>query len=614
MKLFARIGNKLKAFLKRAPYGAVVVGILASIIIVSMPAPSAHALTTPKISFTFDDGFESFITRAAPTLAAHGLTGTAYVTTNFVGTTNFLTWDQVVSLQNDHGWEVGNHTLDHAELPTVSATEQERQMRDGKAALVAHGIDVDSFAAPYGAYDDTTLALSAQYHTSLRGFWDEGYNTYPSTSHLLMNQQVQIGDGDENKSVSVAQAKQYIDQAIANNKWLILTFHDITATQITPSNEDEAYTYPQADLDAIAAYAQAKIAANQLDDIRVRDGMFTAPPADTTPPVISGPTANATQTAATIGWTTNEASTSQVEYGTTTAYGNQTPLDSTLVTSHGVTLTNLTAGTDYHYRVTSKDAAGNTATATGSVRTAAEDTPPEEPQDRLEVGEQLTVGQQLTSSNGQYRLIMQGDGNLVVYDALNKPLWSASSNGKGGSRVVMQGDGNLVIYRSDNTPVWHTQTNGSGANKAVMQDDGNFVLYQGTKAMWSSKGGLIYSVLGASTQVSDRLIPGQQLSVGQSLYSRDGRYRLVLQGDGNLVIYSPRNRAIWSTKTNGKGGNRLVLQTDGNLVLYAGNKPLWSSKTSRKAVSSLVMQSDGNLVLYDTHSRPLWASHTSGRL
>jgi parallel beta-helix repeat protein len=64
-----------------------------------------------------------------------------------------------------------------------------------------------------------------------------------------------------------------------------------------------------------------------------------------------------TSTGATITWTTDEAATSQVEYGLTSSYGSTTTLDTNLVTNHSVNLTGLTAGTAYHYRVRSKDAA-----------------------------------------------------------------------------------------------------------------------------------------------------------------------------------------------------------------------------------------------------------------
>jgi len=78
-----------------------------------------------------------------------------------------------------------------------------------------------------------------------------------------------------------------------------------------------------------------------------------------TGPAISGVAASGiTTSGATIAWTTDVTSTSQVEYGTTTSYGTLTTLNSSLVTSHSVALTGLSAGTLYHYRVHSKNASG----------------------------------------------------------------------------------------------------------------------------------------------------------------------------------------------------------------------------------------------------------------
>jgi hypothetical protein len=98
--------------------------------------------------------------------------------------------------------------------------------------------------------------------------------------------------------------------------------------------------------------------------------------ADTTPPTISAVQAGTvTSTAATITWTTNEGADSQVEYGTTTAYGSSTTLDPAMRTGHSQPLAGLTPGTPYNYRVKSRDAAGNLATSANfTFVTAAADT------------------------------------------------------------------------------------------------------------------------------------------------------------------------------------------------------------------------------------------------
>jgi hypothetical protein len=70
-------------------------------------------------------------------------------------------------------------------------------------------------------------------------------------------------------------------------------------------------------------------------------------------------TASTTTATAQIAWTTNVPADSSVDYGTTTSYGYTTPVDSTMVTAHQVTLSGLAAGTTYYYQVNSTDANNN---------------------------------------------------------------------------------------------------------------------------------------------------------------------------------------------------------------------------------------------------------------
>ncbi|MCL7414070.1 MAG: DUF1349 domain-containing protein, partial [ANME-2 cluster archaeon] len=61
----------------------------------------------------------------------------------------------------------------------------------------------------------------------------------------------------------------------------------------------------------------------------------------------------------TIRWGTNELATSEVAYGSSTDYEYGSIVDSTRVTSHNITLTDLTPGTNYHYQITSIDEGGH---------------------------------------------------------------------------------------------------------------------------------------------------------------------------------------------------------------------------------------------------------------
>lgn len=103
---------------------------------------------------------------------------------------------------------------------------------------------------------------------------------------------------------------------------------------------------------------------------------------DTSAPALSTISASSiTRNSATISWTTNEPATTQIQYGLTTAYGSITPLVTTLTTSRTQTLSGLIPGTTYHYRVISKDAAGNTATSGDGVFSTAALSPVVDPLD-----------------------------------------------------------------------------------------------------------------------------------------------------------------------------------------------------------------------------------------
>jgi len=80
---------------------------------------------------------------------------------------------------------------------------------------------------------------------------------------------------------------------------------------------------------------------------------------DSTAPVISKTSLTVTSSGATVGWTTNEPSYGQLEYGLTTSYGNSTNPETTLGTSHLQTISGLTPNTWYHFRMWSQDAAHN---------------------------------------------------------------------------------------------------------------------------------------------------------------------------------------------------------------------------------------------------------------
>ena len=53
---------------------------------------------------------------------------------------------------------------------------------------------------------------------------------------------------------------------------------------------------------------------------------------------------------------------------------------------------------------------------------------------------------------------MQNDGNFVLYDVNNKPVWASNTAGNPGAYLAVQEDGNLVVYNQGGNPLWATNT------------------------------------------------------------------------------------------------------------------------------------------------------------
>jgi hypothetical protein len=114
------------------------------------------------------------------------------------------------------------------------------------------------------------------------------------------------------------------------------------------------------------------------------------------------------------------------------------------------------------------------------------------------------------------------------------------------------------------------------------------------------------------------LSPGKHLTPGMGLRTDNGNL-LVLQFDGNVVLYNSKHITIWSTNTKGYEPVQFIMKGDGNLVLYSTTGQAWASNTSGNPGAFLAVQNDGNLVIQrsgsqsGTSTNALWASGTSGR-
>ncbi|MDR6500590.1 subtilase family serine protease [Burkholderia ambifaria] len=225
-------------------------------------------------------------------------------------------------------------------------------------------------------------------------------------------------------------------------------------------------------------------------------------------------------------------------------------------------------------------------------------------------GTTLNPGQTLYSPSTNHELLMQYDGNLVLYNVTNGgAVWNSGTFGNTGAYAAFQPDGNFVVYSASGKALWFSSTNGAPHDQYLaVQDDGNMVIYESDIPIFSTATattGYFNSSSGPAVWKG-----GVTISNGQSFTSGNGANVLVMQGDGNLVLLR-QGVPQWNSGTFGHAGAYATMQTDGNLVVYSStHTPLWYSSTSGNPGAVTYVQDDGNVVIYT--QVPHWSTNTSG--
>ena len=124
---------------------------------VEVPAPEMREIdpAKPIVALSFDDGPSIYTSRILDTLASYGATATFFE----VGYNIDRYPDTVLQIYQS-GCEVGNHTLNHANLKTLSAEKADKEINGNLAKLnKIIGDEVRLFRPPYGNYNDTVKSV-----------------------------------------------------------------------------------------------------------------------------------------------------------------------------------------------------------------------------------------------------------------------------------------------------------------------------------------------------------------------------------------------------------------------------------------------------------------------
>lgn len=205
--------------------------------------------------------------------------------------------------------------------------------------------------------------------------------------------------------------------------------------------------------------------------------------------------------------------------------------------------------------------------------------------ERLFAGDVMLVGDYIRSENGRFFSVLQPDGRLVVYRGLDP----ATNHGYFGATnppahydsyfATVQIDGNFVIYRgegphSNRGHAFDTQTSGEDV-ELMLRGDGRLALTGESEGFEECGADPLWLMPGDARNKGAVLHAGESLRSGERLSAPNGEAFLIMQPDGNLVLYrgsgpSDNVSYVWSSGTSVRGGATpsAWLLRNGQLVIF----------------------------------------------
>ena len=176
------------------------------------------------------------------------------------------------------------------------------------------------------------------------------------------------------------------------------------------------------------------------------------------------------------------------------------------------------------------------------------------PRSVMTAGEVLLAGESMVSPSGRYRLVLQHDSNLVLYDTFGIfALWDSGTVGGSGRMLAMQPDGNLVIYGWPITrwwAVWQSGTPNSPGSSLTVRDNGTVVISR-------SDGTIVWERGGSAPDVG-------LAGVKHIIYGRGAQRVWLVEVDGSLLDTYP---------VSGRANN----PRPGTYAVFSKSPKAWSS-------------------------------------
>ncbi|USG64381.1 stalk domain-containing protein [Brevibacillus ruminantium] len=176
------------------------------------------------ITFSYDDGLDTFYENALPLHEKYGIPATLNVIAERIkngANTEFLDADQIKD-SYARGVEIGSHAYSHYD-PLTSNNDEDLEFELSKSKEILLGIvpKVDTIAIPFSAYDNRVREVAKKYYKGVRVF-EHQQNHIPPDDPYWLHTAIAVTN-----ETTFDQIKARIDEAVKNKQWCIIMLHGI---------------------------------------------------------------------------------------------------------------------------------------------------------------------------------------------------------------------------------------------------------------------------------------------------------------------------------------------------------------------------------------------------
>ena len=179
---------------------------------------SFQSVKRPIVTFVNDDGWQDDYNKLIAISEKHGV---PFVSALFDGST-MRSWYELY-LQNELGWEFASHPRNTALAELETEEDIEQAMLETNKYLTDRGLIYHNLVYPYGSNDERVRRIAKKYYRCACTTDANGLNKDVVSSFTL--HRYPLGYGGTSETNTLENLKSKVDEAVANNSWLIFMLH-----------------------------------------------------------------------------------------------------------------------------------------------------------------------------------------------------------------------------------------------------------------------------------------------------------------------------------------------------------------------------------------------------